>query len=127
MKVTLEHHEAENICHTALCNGHGLSYCGLEITYNQEEYKNAKESLQERGESICLEDVWMNILRRGGTLTLIDNESGEDPSTITLQDVHAKVQDSPIQHLMDAINETDDGTTAEVILQSVFYGEVIFG
>ena len=127
MKVTLEHHEAENIFHTALCNGHGLSYCGLEITYNQEEYKNAKESLQERGESICLEDVWMNILRRGGTLTLIDNESGEDPSTITLQDVHAKVQDSPIQHLMDAINETDDGTTAEVILQSVFYGEVIFG
>lgn len=127
MKVTLEHHESESIFHNALCNGHGLAYCGLEITYNQEQYKNAKESLQERGESICLEDVWMEILRRGGTLTLVDNESGEDDRTILLHDVHERVQKTDIRHLMDAINETDDGITAEVILQMVFYGVVIFG
>jgi hypothetical protein len=127
MKVTLEHHESESIFHNALCNGHGLAYCGLEITYNEEDYKNAKESLQQRGESICLEDVWMEILRRGGTLTLVDNESGEDDRTIKLHDVHERVQKTDIRHLMDAINETDDGITAEVILQMVFYGVVIFG
>jgi hypothetical protein len=127
MKVTLEPQEAENIFLNALCNGHGLAYCGLEITYNQEQYKNAKESLQERGESICLEDVWMEILRRGGTLTLVDNESGQDDATIKLSDVHRNVEKTDIRHLMDAINETDDGITAEVILQTVFYGEVIFG
>jgi hypothetical protein len=127
MKVTLEHHESESIFHNALCNGHGLAYCGLEITYNEEDYKNAKESLQQRGESICLEDVWMEILRRGGTLTLVDNESGEDDRTIKLSDVHDRVQKTDITHLMDAINETDDAVTAEVILQMVFYGVVIFG
>jgi hypothetical protein len=127
MKVTLEHQEAENIFLNALCNGHGLSYCGVEITCNQEQYKNAKESLQERGESICLEDVWMEILRRGGALTLVDNESGQDDAIIKLSDVHLNVEKTEIKHLMDAINETDDGITAEVILQTVFYGEVIFG
>ena len=127
MKVILTSEESENIFLNALCNGHGLSYAGLSIDFNEEEYEIAKKHLQDTNQSCCLEDVWMQVLRNGGTLSLIDNESGEEPSTITLQDVHAKVQDSPINHLMDAINETDDGTTAEVILQSVFYGEVIFG
>jgi hypothetical protein len=127
MKIILTQEESEKIFHSALCNGHGLAYCGLEITYNQELYKNAKESLQERGESICLEDVWMEILRINGTLTLVDNESGEDDAIIKLSDVHKKVQKTDIRHLMDAINETDDAITAEVILQTVFYGEVIFG
>jgi hypothetical protein len=29
--------------------------------------------------------------------------------------------------LMDAVNENDDADTADAILQTVFYGEVIFG
>jgi hypothetical protein len=41
--------------------------------------------------------------------------------------LHNKVQETPIEHLMDAINENDDAYTADVILQTVFYGEVIFG
>jgi hypothetical protein len=69
----------------------------------------------------------MEMLRQGYTLTLVDEESGEDPATITLTDVHNRVSDTDVRHLMDAINENDDGTTAEVILQQVFYGQVIFG
>lgn len=34
---------------------------------------------------------------------------------------------TPIDHLMDAINQEDDAITADVILQTVFYEDIIFG
>ena len=46
---------------------------------------------------------------------------------ITINDVHAKVQTTDSRHLLDMINEQDDAITADVILQTVIYGEVIFG
>jgi hypothetical protein len=127
MKIQLTHEESEKIFHNSLCNGHQIAYYGLKLDYSEEEYEKAKQRLINRDESRCLEDVWMEMLRGGATLTLVDNESGEEPSTITLADVHERVQESPVRHLLDAINERDDGDTADVILQSVFYQDVIFG
>ena len=97
------------------------------MDYSEKEYDKARKRLQKKGESACLEDVWLEILRGGGTLTLVDEENGEEPQTITLKDVHERVQEAPVRHLMDAINEQDDGDTADVILQTVFYQDVIFG
>jgi hypothetical protein len=97
------------------------------MDYSEKEYEKAKKRLQKKGEDSCLEDVWLEILKGGGTLTLVDEENGMDPSVITLKDVHERVQESPVRHLMDAINEQDDGDTADVILQSVFYQDVVFG
>lgn len=127
MQVILEPKESEEIFYNSLCNGHGLAYCGLSIDVSNSDYNRAKKRLVKRGESICLEDVWMEVLRGGGTLTLVDDENGELPSKITMKEVHERVQTAPVNHLMDAINEQDDGTTAEVILQQVFYQDVIFG
>lgn len=126
MKIVLTPEESENIFFNSLCNGHGLSYAGVSIDHDDDQYKKAKQNLEKEGASTCLEDVWMRILKDGGTLTLVDNESGMDPAVITLADVHNRVSDTDARHLMDAINENDDGITAEVILQQVFYGEVIF-
>jgi hypothetical protein len=127
MKIVLTPEESEEIFHNSLCNGHGLANCGLSIETSEEDYTKAKLRLVGGGTSRCIEDVWMEILRGGGKLTLVDEESGEDPAHITLKEVHERVQTAPINHLMDAINEEDDGTTAEVILQQVFYQDVIFG
>jgi predicted O-methyltransferase YrrM len=127
MKIILTPEESENIFLNALCNGHGLSHMGLTIDHDDDQYHRARHNLEKDGISPCLEDVWVQVLREGGTLTLIDNESGEDPAVITLADVHNRVSDTDVRHLMDAINEQDDAITAEVILQQVFYGEVIFG
>ena len=78
--------------------------------------------------TICVEDVWMEILRNGKELCLVDEGcDGEYTRSITLKDVHDRVQKTPIDHLMDAINEEDDATTADVILQTVFYEDIIFG
>jgi hypothetical protein len=64
----------------------------------------------------------------GGTLTLKDDEGdGDDDAVINIQDVWDRVQNTPIRHLMDMINGHDDGDTADVIIQQVFFNEVIFG
>lgn len=127
MQIVLTHEESEKIFYNSLCNGHEIAYYGLQMQYDDDEYQKSKEVLKDKGESPCLEDVWMEMLRQGYTLTLFDEENGMDPSTITLSDVHERVQLTQVDHLLDAINEHDDGITADVILQTVFYKEVIFG
>jgi hypothetical protein len=37
------------------------------------------------------------------------------------------VSNTPIKHLMDAINENGDAITADVIIQTVFLNDVIYG
>ena len=62
------------------------------------------------------------------TLKIIDHEcDGEYNALITLENVHSRVQNTPTDHLMDAINENDDACTADVILQTVIYEDIIFG
>jgi hypothetical protein len=76
----------------------------------------------------CFEDVLMEMLRMGKTLTMVDEEGeGDNNSTITLKDVHERVSNTPVRHLMDMINEDDDADTADVIIQTVFFNEIIFG
>ena len=137
MEIKLTTKEAEDIFHAALCNGAGyLGGYGFSLDYSNEKYREAKESFVGKIEEgsfkaeygPCREDIWVEILRVGGTLTLIDEENGGDyTSTIFLKDVHERVDKSPINHLMDMINENDDAITADVILQTVFFNDVIFG
>jgi hypothetical protein len=127
MKITLTPEESEEIFYNSLCNGHEIANYGLSLQTKGKQYLEATKRLEAKGESPCLEDVWMEILRGGGALTLVDHENGMLPSVVTLKDIHERVQDAPVNHLLDAINETDDAITADVILQSVFYKEVVFG
>jgi hypothetical protein len=127
MTINLTPEESETYFHNSLCNGHQIADYGLYLDYCETEYKEAAQRLRDAGQSPCLEDVWMEILKGGGTLTLVDDENGEEPSAIKLADVHERVQNTPTYHMMNAINEQDDGDTADVILQTVFYGDVIFG
>jgi hypothetical protein len=132
MKITLTNKEAEDYFYNALCNAVGSGWIdgyGIELTYEDAYYEAAKKSLKEKSpnESQCYEDVLMEILRIGKPLTMVDHENGEDNKTIYLKDVHERVANTPIEHLMDMIKEEDDATTADVIIQTVFYKEVIFG
>jgi hypothetical protein len=133
MTISLTPQEAESHFYNALCNG--LDYIGdygLELTYNDADYKAAKQNIlkyktAEDISVVCYEDILLQILRDGKSLTLIDNEGGEDPAEITILHVHERVAKTPLRHLMDAINENDDVITADVILQTVFLGDVVYG
>jgi len=127
MKILLTAQESEQIFYDSLCNGHQIAYYGLQIEDDDKEYDKARKRLIKKGERPCVEDVWMEILRGGGTLKLVDEENGLEPEVISLQDVHERVQETDARHLLDAINENGDAVTADVVLQTVFYREVIFG
>lgn len=131
MKVQLTPQESETHFFDALCNGlQEMQYYGLELQYSDEDYKAAKDILKEQtGENtaICYEDILMQILRMGKSLSLVDLEGGEDSSSITMKDVHERVSNTQIRHLMDAINERGDAITADVIIQTVFLNDVIYG
>lgn len=132
MEIKLTPAESETMFHTALCNGLGyMSGYGLAFQFEKEAYQSAKENLRSKlGEnaSICYEDVLLQILRDGGSLKMKDEEGdGDMDSTITLQDVHERVQKTEARFLIAMHEEQDDAETADVVLQTTFFGEVVFG
>ena len=69
----------------------------------------------------------MEMLRMGFELTFIDQEGGGSMTrSIKLKDIHDKVGKSPDWALVQMSNETDDALTADAVIQTVFYGEIIF-
>jgi hypothetical protein len=125
MKITFTHEESENYFYNSLCNGLGeMGGYGLSLDFDEQQYKSAKEKLK----SPCFEDVLMQILRDGGSITLVDEEGeGAYTNSISMKDVHERVAKTPIKHLTDAITENDDAITADVIIQTVFFEDIIFG
>lgn len=128
--ITLTSDKTEEFFFNSLCNIGGLiSGAGGEIDYKDADYKAAKESLKAKkpNETICIEDVFLEVLKMGKTLTWKDIEGeGEYTRSITLKEVHERVAKMPTKHLMDFINENDDAVTAYVLLQQVFFDEQIF-
>jgi len=134
MTVTLTPEESEQFFYIALCNGiPQLQAYGIDLSYNSDDYKKARVILEELNtqlpaserDMICREDVWLQILRQDDKLLFTDTEDG-DQVEITLVDVHDKVVNTPLEHLVDMVREQDDATTADVILQTVLYGEILF-
>ena len=129
MNINLTHEESEAHFYNAICNGLGeLRYYDLELDYDTKEYKAAKQQLNNKqpDTQVCWEDVLMEMLRSGNTLWIVD-QNDDERHPITLDLVHERVQQTPVNHLMNAINENDDATTADCIIQTVVYGEVIYG
>jgi hypothetical protein len=125
MQIILTPQESEEFFYNALCNGLSeMNGYGLEFNYNKDHYAQAKSKLT----SPCFEDVLMQILRDGNTFGFEDVEcDGEYSKQITLEDVHTKMSSVDPERLLEMKNETDDAGTADVILQTIMYGEVIFG
>jgi hypothetical protein len=125
MKILLTPEESEKFFYNSLCNGLGyVSGYGIELTFADSHYKAARKKLNQP----CFEDVLMQILRDGKPLKIVDHDcDGEYNRTITLKDVHEKVQTTDAKWLLQMEHEEDDATTADCILQTVFFDEIIFG
>ncbi len=125
MTIQLTNEEKVTFFHTALCNiGGYLQGYGLNVNWDENEYKAAKAKLT----SPCLEDVLIQILKDGGSIKIEDEEGeGENDATITMESLLANIETTPDKYLMDMCNEEDDVVTADSIIQSVAYREIIFG
>ena len=126
ISLNLEPDVSEDIFFDSLANG--LSYMsgyGLELTWDENEYKKAKEKL---GNGTTFEDILMEILRDGGSITFEDIEyDGEYNSTITIKDVREKVKTAPYRNIINIVDENADADDYDAVLQTVFFGKVIFG
>ena len=124
MKVTLTKKESREIFHTAMCNGLGwVSSYGLFLEYDKEEYRTTSKSLKHP----CHEDVLLRMLENGNTITVVDEEDEDGDVEITIDKVYDRMNNVPIDSLLRIINETDDVIDADVVLQTVFFNEVIYG
>jgi hypothetical protein len=134
MEITLTHSESEGIFYHALCNAVGTGYMngyGIELTTDEKQYDEARAQLltssESTKESVCYEDVLMQILRMGGALTFVDHEGdGEMNSTIKLEDVHRFVEDTDPHTLLNFISGNDDANDADAVLQTVFWKQQVF-
>jgi len=123
MKIKLKKKEAISIFHTALCNG--LSYMsgyGITLDYDDKHYILASD----KKENHCWEDVLIQILVDGNPLNFVDEE-GEETHEVFLKDVLKNIVDTDVDVLMNIINERDDALDADIVLQTVVFGEVIYG
>jgi hypothetical protein len=97
---------------------------GLEFETHEHEYQAARQKLT----NPCYEDVLMQVLRDGKTIQCIDTEGdGDYNREITLQMVHDGMDKVPARNILNIVNEQDDVIDADVILQTVMFGEIIFG
>ena len=130
MEILLNEKELKEVLHNALCNGLGwIRGYGLSVNISKEDYASAKNSLKEANpdKDICIEDVLMEHLENGKALGFYDSEQEEHVS-FTLDQARENLKDEYVtEHIMDMLNENDDAITADCILQTALYGEVIFG
>jgi len=125
IKLTAE--ESKGFFIDALCNGmNQMNHYGLEWVIDENQYKSARMQFGD-ADSVYFESVIMKMLEMGYTISLKDLNDGGYDSTISLDDVINRVNLTPSNHIMDMMNGEDDSTTADAIIQSVFYKEVIFG
>lgn len=128
-QITVTPQEAEEYFHNALCNGLGY-FSGYGIILNPgKEYDKAKVVLGLTNDhDPCYEDILLQILKNGDSISFVDEEcDGEYSCNLTLAMVHERMSLVPFEHLSNMINEEDDAETADVILQTLLYKEVIFG
>ena len=125
MEIKLTHEESEEYFLNALCNGISeMNAHGFELDWRIADADKARVKLK----NPAYEDVLMQILKDGGKLTMVDEEyDGDYTKSIRLADVHERVQQTPSDWLIQMAEGNDDAYTADAILQTVFFKEIIFG
>lgn len=129
IELKISNEKSEELFFNALCNiGNYMQGYGLVFTIDRKAYETARNHPAQNGKVQYFEDVIMNALRNGAELKIIDEEGeGEYNSSITLSDIHERVPKTPLRSLMEMIEERDDVSTADVLLQTVFFNKIVFG
>lgn len=124
MKIKLNKQESIEYFHNALCNGlQQVHQYGISVDYDLDEYARAKLKVNQPP---GYEDVLIQILKDGGVLKIEDSENGET-AFIDIKNVYSRINNTPVKHIMDTALGYDDADTADAILQTVFFNEIVYG
>jgi hypothetical protein len=128
MEIKLNQAETEEVFFNCLCNNDLYIY-DLEIVTNTKSYNDARDNwikLNDR-QFPCIEDVWMQILKDGGKIGLKDWSGCEPLAKVTLEELQERMSKAPSKNLINVLEGSYDVNDTDVILQTIFYGDVIFG
>jgi len=130
-KIMASKEVCNEIIYDCLCNGiYSLQAYGLELKYENADYKEAKQKLieKDRNATICFEDVLMEMLKSGKKLVFSDTECGMDDATLELTDeIYDRFKNIPSRNIQNLLNEEGDADDCDCCLQTLLYGEIIFG
>lgn len=122
------------ILHSALCNGwNEMLHFGLECDYDGDDYAAARDTLIAAGntaEELCFEDILIQLVRNGKTITVSDIELGDEPEVVgylSLANLNANWDKAPARILLAYINGEDDAWTAVDFMQVISMGEITRG
>lgn len=123
--------EKMSLFHTCLCDNGliGLTIAGVQLEYDYHDMKAARERVVQRkqNEVVCYEDVLVEILEGGGYLKFVDTESGMDDVLLTKEQVIRNLDLVTPRVLLEIYNEEYDAVHTDIVMQTLIYGEVIFG
>lgn len=130
MQVILTTDEKLKMVYEALTTG--LPYFpgyGLALEYDQGEYVKARNVLNANptGETICIEDIQMQMVRMGFGLNFVDEEGDEEPVTLTLSLIESQWDKVPHATIMAFVTENYDADDADRLFQYILFGQLVYG
>lgn len=143
MKLSLNKKEMLNVLHSSLCNGGliELGHCEVELAITEKEYVSAKNRLNKQisegnsenvycshdGPTICLEDVYLEILREGKSINFIDHNDGKKIGFTLNKAIKSLSKKEFASDVLKTVEHEDDAWTGFNLIQGCLYGEVIYG
>jgi hypothetical protein len=132
MKVTATLDEQLKIVYDVLTSGmpYFVDY-GFRLDYNNTEYAKARKVLQDAsGEdkrTICIEDIQIQMIRMGFSLTFTDVEGdGDNTKALNLTQLESNWDKVPLRVIGAMVSDWDAGD-ADLFMQWVLFGQVIYG
>ena len=117
-----------NVICALLCDGlHYFSGYGFNIDYSEEDYVAAKKELLTEGKKPSIEDVQTRIVLNGNTIEFIDTEDGDNRYELSLETIGRRLRLAPVGHISAMMNGSYDAGTADVVMQYILFGKVIYG
>ena len=130
MEIKLSAQELDDVLMSMFANGGliELAYASVRMDLEEGVYAKAKQRLLDAGKTgICLEDVYIEILKGGDSIRFYDFEGEEHVSFNMEQAVKNLSSSYAANDVMAVINEQDDAWTGFNLVQHCLYGEVIYG
>lgn len=134
VKVEANEDDRLKILFNAMCNGwNEMLHFGLECDYDGDHYAAARDALIAAGKTekeLCFEDILIQLVRDGKSITVYDIEEDEEPQPVgylSLATLNANWDKVPPRILLSYINEEDDAWTAVDFMQAISMGEITRG
>lgn len=130
MKITLTQEEREKLLFEAFCGAGHLHYGDMSINVDQDIYDAAKALVKENfleADVISREDVWIEAVRQGFEVWIIDNEDGEE--YLVTADNLSHLDNLPL-NIISKVLIDDEGYDAEDldwVLEYIMFNDKIYG